>query len=116
METDCEYKVLDIDPGLRDTIKGNSFQDLTGCMYGYPDNALPESSDECESRCGEGSNTERVQQYCSFYNGFDPRPGSGDCVQQLSDKLATTPAQDQALLLRGFFEVCSQYSQLGPDW
>ena len=38
MDHDCEYKVLDIEEGLRDTIKGNSFQNLTGCLYGYPDN------------------------------------------------------------------------------
>ena len=35
---DCEDKILDIDQNLRDLIKGNSFQDLTGCNYGYPDN------------------------------------------------------------------------------
>ena len=35
---DCEEKILDIDQNLRDLIKGNSFQDLTGCNYGYPDN------------------------------------------------------------------------------
>ena len=34
---DCQNKILDIDPSLRDLIKGNSFQDLTGCNYGYPD-------------------------------------------------------------------------------
>ena len=38
MDNDCEFTTLDIDKGLRETIKGNSFYDLTGCNYGYPDN------------------------------------------------------------------------------
>ena len=42
---ECEDKILNIDQSLRDLIKGNSFQDLTGCNYGYPDNV----SDDRES-------------------------------------------------------------------
>ena len=122
MDQDCQYKTLDIEQGLRDTIKGNSFQDLTGCIYGYPENvsicrdvtpltchtlpqSLPRSVAECEARCGAGSNTERVGRYCALYDSFDPRPGSGACVQQLSDTLPVTAAEDKALLIRGFFEV-----------
>ena len=122
MDQDCQYKTLDIEQGLRDTIKGNSFQDLTGCIYGYPENvsicrdvtpltchtlpqSLPRSVAECEARCGAGSNTERVGRYCALYDSFDPRPGSGACVQQLSDTLPVTAAEDKPLLIRGFFEV-----------
>ena len=43
---DCEYKTLNIDQSLRDLIKGNSFQDLTGCNYGYPDNVSEQSPDQ----------------------------------------------------------------------
>ena len=40
MSKDCQTKILNIEESLRDIIKGNSFQDLTGCNYGYPDNVM----------------------------------------------------------------------------
>lgn len=110
--TDCQDKILNIDQSLRDLIKGNSFQDLTGCNYGYPDNALPQTeADECETRCGAGSNTVSVQKYCQFYNEFNPVPGSAACAQQLIDKLGdvNTSQEDQPLILRGFFEKCMAF-------
>ena len=42
MSKDCNVTRVDIDQGLRDLIKGNSFEELTGCKYGYPDNVSDE--------------------------------------------------------------------------
>ena len=35
---DCKDKIINIDTRLREIIKANSFEKLTGCKYGYPNN------------------------------------------------------------------------------
>jgi len=109
---DCTDKTINIATDLRQKIKSNSFEQLTGCKYGYPDNSLPHSdADECETRCGVGSNTATVKKYCQFYNEFKPEAGSIECVQQLITKLGatTTLEADKPLILRGFFEHCMAF-------